>query len=105
MAGAVASSNRQHRPAQELKRIPELLQKIDGYTGRPLTRWAIELTLLIFIRSIDLRFARWSEIDFGTSMWIISPERKPIPGVKHSQRGSKMRTPHLVPLSKQVLRS
>jgi hypothetical protein len=61
MAGAVASSNRQHRPAQELKRIPELLQKIDGYTGRPLTRWAIELTLLIFIRSIDLRFARWSE--------------------------------------------
>lgn len=60
MAGAVASSNRQHRPALELKRIPELLEKIDGYTGRPLTRWATELTLLIFIRSSELRFARWS---------------------------------------------
>jgi integrase len=58
MAGAVASGNRQHRPALELKRIPELLQKIDGYTGRPLTRWATELTLLIFIRSSELRFAR-----------------------------------------------
>jgi integrase len=42
MAGAVASGNRQHRPALELKRIPELLEKIDGYTGRPLTRWATE---------------------------------------------------------------
>lgn len=103
MAGAVASSNRQHRPALELKRIPELLQKIDGYTGRPLTRWATELTLLIFIRSSELRFARWSEIDFETSMWTIPPEREPISGVKHSQRGSKMRTPHLVPLSKQAL--
>ncbi|HCR2156830.1 TPA: integrase arm-type DNA-binding domain-containing protein, partial [Enterobacter asburiae] len=103
MAGAVASGNRQHRPALELKRIPELLEKIDGYTGRPLTRWATEITLLIFIRSSELRFARWSEIDFKTSMWTIPPEREPIPGVKHSHRGSKMRTPHLVPLSKQAL--
>ncbi|MCV6004927.1 integrase, partial [Escherichia coli] len=31
MAGAVASSNRQHRPALELRRIPELLEKIDSY--------------------------------------------------------------------------
>ncbi|EOZ5388134.1 tyrosine-type recombinase/integrase [Klebsiella pneumoniae] len=103
MAGAVASGNRQHRPALELKRIPELLQKVGNYTGRPLTRWATELTLLIFIRSSELRFARWSEIDFETSMWTIPPEREPIPGVKHSHRGSKMRTPHLVPLSKQAL--
>ncbi len=103
MAGAVASGSRQHRPALELKRIPELLQKVDNYTGRPLTRWATELTLLIFIRSSELRFARWSEIDFETSMRTIPPEREPIPGVKHSHRGSKMRTPHLVQLSKQAL--
>ncbi|WP_446911421.1 tyrosine-type recombinase/integrase, partial [Klebsiella pneumoniae] len=30
-------------------------------------------------------------------------EREPLEGVKHSQRGSKMRTPHLVPLSRQAL--
>jgi len=103
MAGAVASSNRQHRPALELKRTPELLQRIDSYTGRPLTRLAVELTLLVFIRSSELRFARWSEIDFETSMWAIPGEREAIEGVKHSQRGSKMHIPHLVPLSRQAL--
>lgn len=103
MAGAVASSNRIHRPALELKRLPELLHRIDGYTGRPLTRLAVELTLLIFIRSSELRFARWSEIDFETAIWTIPAEREAIEGVKHSQRGSKMRTPHLVPLSRQAL--
>jgi integrase len=103
MAGAVASSNRVHRPALELKRLPELLRRIDGYTGRPLTRLAVELTLLIFIRSCELRFARWSEIDFETAMWTIPAEREAIEGVKHSQRGSKMRTLHLVPLSRQAL--
>ena len=65
MAGAVASSNRQYRPALELKRIPELLQRIDSYTGRPLTRLSVELTLLVFIRSSELRFARWSDIDLS----------------------------------------
>ncbi|AHW95850.1 tyrosine-type recombinase/integrase [Enterobacter asburiae] len=103
MAGAVASSNRVHRPALELKRLPELLHRIDGYTGRPMTRLAVDLTLLIFIRSSELRFARWSEIDFETAMWTIPAEREAIEGVKHSQRGSKMRTPHLVPLSRQAL--
>ncbi|EFH6916926.1 tyrosine-type recombinase/integrase [Escherichia coli] len=103
MVDAVASSNRQHRPALQLKRIPELLRRIDSYTGRPLTRLAVELTLLVFIRSSELRFARWSEIDFETSMWTIPAEREAIDGVKHSQRGSKMRTPHLVPLSHQAL--
>ncbi|MEE3651372.1 MULTISPECIES: tyrosine-type recombinase/integrase [unclassified Brenneria] len=103
MAGAVASSNRVHRPALDLKRLPELLHRIDGYTGRQMTRLAVELTLLIFIRSSELRFARWSEIDFDTAMWTIPAEREAIEGVKHSQRGSKMRTPHLVPLSHQAL--
>ncbi|HFR4112906.1 TPA: tyrosine-type recombinase/integrase [Yersinia enterocolitica] len=103
MAGAVATSNRVHRPALDLKRLPELLHLIDGYTGRPLTRLAVELMLLIFIQSSELRFARWSEIDFETAMWTIPAERESIEGVKHSQRGSKMRTPHLVPLSRQAL--
>lgn len=103
MAGAVATAKRQHRPALELSRTPELLHRIDTYTGRPLTRLAIEMTLLVFIRSSELRFARWSEIDFETSMWTIPADREPLEGVKHSHRGSKMRTPHLVPLSRQAL--
>ncbi|HIE0647261.1 TPA: tyrosine-type recombinase/integrase [Serratia marcescens] len=103
IAGAVATAKRQHRAALELSRIPELLHRIDTYTGRPLTRLAVELTLLVFIRSSELRFARWSEVDFETAMWTIPGEREPLEGVKHSHRGSKMRTPHLVPLSRQAL--
>lgn len=36
-------------------------------------------------------------------MWTIPAERQAIEGVKHSKRGSKMRTLHLVLLSRQVL--
>lgn len=103
IAGAVATAKRQHRAALELNRIPELLHRIDTYTGRPLTRLAVELTLLVFIRSSELRFARWTEVDFENAMWTIPGEREPLEGVKHSHRGSKMRTPHLVPLSCQAL--
>lgn len=103
LAGAIATAKRQHRASLDFDRIPELLHRIDSYTGRPLTRLAVELTLLVFIRSSELRFARWSEVDFETAMWTIPGERKPLEGVKHSHRGSKMRTPHLVPLSHQAL--
>ncbi len=103
MAGAVATGKRVHRAALELKRLPELLQRIDDYKGRPLTKLAVKLTLLVFIRSSELRFARWDEIDFDNAMWTIPAEREVIEGVKYSHRGSKMRTTHLVPLSRQAI--
>lgn len=104
MAGAVATAKRIHRPALNFDRIPELLGHIECYKGRKLTKLAVQLTLLVFIRSSELRFARWSEIDFENAMWTIPAERDPLPGVKHSHRGSKMHTPHLVPLSRQSLK-
>lgn len=63
----------------------------------------MKLTLLVFICSSELRFARWEEIDFKNALWTIPAEREPLKGVKHSHRGSKMRSPHLVPLSRQAL--
>lgn len=103
MAGALTTVKRQHRPALALNRTTELINRIESYKGQPLTRLATKLILLIFIRSSELLFARWPEIDFEKAMWTIPSEREPLPGVKHSQRGSKMRTPHLVPLSRQAL--
>jgi len=103
MAGALTTVKRQHRPAIALNHISELLERMDEYRGQLLTRLATKLTLLIFIRSSELRFARWSEIDFRKAMWTIPPKRKPIEGVEYSHRGSKMRTEHLVPLSSQAL--
>ncbi|CAK9883733.1 MAG: Prophage integrase IntS [Candidatus Erwinia impunctatus] len=103
MAGAIAVAKRQHRPALDFEHIPELLDRIESFKGRRLTKLAVKLTLLVFIRSSELRFARWAEIDFDNAMWTIPAEREPLQGVKHSHRGSKMRTPHLVPLSNQSL--
>ena len=103
MAGAISVGKRRHRAALELNRLPEFLQKIENYSGRLLTKLAVKLTLLVFIRSSELRFARWEEIDFTNAMWTIPAERQPIEGVKFSYRGSKMRTPHLVPLSDQAI--
>ncbi|WJV54341.1 tyrosine-type recombinase/integrase [Pectobacteriaceae bacterium CE90] len=101
--GAIAAPKATYRPALKLDKLPDFLARIERYKGRALIRLALKLTLCVFIRSSELRFARWSEIDFETSMWTIPPEREPIEGVKHSHRGSKMRTPHLVPLSRQAL--
>lgn len=103
MSGAIAVAKRTHRPALPFDRFSELLERIESFKGRKLTKLAVKLTLLIFIRSSELRFARWSEIDFVNAMWTIPGEREPLPGVKHSHRGSKMKTPHLVPLSRQAL--
>ncbi|OCA52588.1 putative prophage CPS-53 integrase [Photorhabdus namnaonensis] len=95
MAGAISTAKRVHRPALPFERFSELLERIESFKGRKLAQLAMKLTLLIFIRSSELRFARWSEIDFENAMWTIPGEREPLPGVKHSHRGSKMRTPHL----------
>ncbi len=103
MSGAITVAKRTHRPALPFDRFSELLERIESFKGRKLTKLAVKLTLLIFIRSSELRFARWSEIDFENAMWTIPREREPLPGVKHSHRGSKMKTPHLVPLSRQAL--
>ncbi|EDJ5915532.1 integrase [Salmonella enterica] len=93
---------KRHYPALPLERLPELLERIDGYQkGRELTRLAVLLTLHLFIRSSELRFARWSEIDFRNKVWTIPATREAITGVRYSGRGAKMRTPHIVPLSRQ----
>lgn len=103
IAGIVPTSKTRHRAALNFERIPELLSRIASYKGRPLTQLAVELSLLTFIRSSELRFGRWSEIDFDSAIWTIPAEREAIDGIKFAHRGAKMRTPHLVPLSKQAI--
>lgn len=102
--GVITPPVRRHYPALPLEHLPELLKRIDGYRqGRELTRPAVLLTLHLFIRSSELRFARWSEIDFRNRVWTIPAMREAINGVRYSGRGAKMRTPHIVPLSRQAV--
>lgn len=103
LTGAVSTAKVRHHPALDLHLIPDFLERIDCYKGRKLTQLTVKLTLLLFIRSSELRFARWDEIDLDNAMWTIPAEREPIPDVKHSERGAKMHTPHLVPLSRQAI--
>lgn len=93
LTGAVSTPKVRHHPALDLNLIPDFLERIDDYKGRQLTQLAVKLALLLFIRSSELRFARWDEIDLRNAMWTIPAEREPIPGVKYSARGAAVRWP------------
>ncbi|MCA6960984.1 tyrosine-type recombinase/integrase [Pectobacterium odoriferum] len=100
---SVQKPETEHRPALELEEIPLLLERVDSYKGRRLTTLAIKFNLLVFVRSSELRFARWSEIDFKSKLWIIPEQREVIEGVKYSGRGTKMKRKHIIPLCRQAL--
>lgn len=80
-----------HATIIEPTKIGELLRVIEGYDGFFVTKCALRLAPLVFVRPGELRTAEWSEIDLNKAEWIIPAEKM------------KMRQPHLVPLSRQAL--
>ncbi len=81
IGGVIAAPVKRHYSAFPLERLAELLSRIDGYyQGWELTRLAVSLTLHVFIRSSELRFARWTEISFRNKIWTIPATPEPIPG-------------------------
>lgn len=103
MAGALSTTKARHYPALPFHRFPEFLERLATYRGRTMTRIAVELSLLTFVRSSELRFARWDEFDFERAYWRIPAKREEIEGVRYSHRGMKMKEEHIVPLSRQAL--
>ncbi|WP_338804871.1 integrase arm-type DNA-binding domain-containing protein [Xenorhabdus griffiniae] len=103
MAGALITVKSRHHAALPHKCLPDFLTRLSCYQGRLITRIAVELTLLTFVRSSELRFARWEEVDLEKALWKIPATRKPIEGVRFSGRGMKMKTEHIVPLSHQAV--
>jgi integrase len=75
----------------DAKELPALLRAIELYDGRPLTRQAIKLMALTFVRTSELIGARWEEFDFDARRWSIPAARM------------KMKSPHIVPLSTQAV--
>ena len=73
------------------KEIGGLMRAIDGYEGHLITRCALRFAPLVFVRPGELRQAEWSEIDLEKAEW-------KIPGEK-----MKMKSPHIVPLSRQSM--
>jgi len=98
--GAIKAPRVTHRPALPLSRLPELQACIEAYKGRALTRLTVMLSLHVFVRSSELRFARWNEFDLKRGIWEIPDTRPALDGVPFSTRGTKMAGDiHLVPLS------
>ena len=68
-----------------------LLRAMDGYSGGFVTRCALRLAPMVFLRSGELRLAEWTEIDLDAAQWNIPAARM------------KMKEPHLVPLCSQAV--
>lgn len=73
------------------KELPDLLRHIEAYQGSVVTRFALKLIALTFVRTSELIGARWKEIDLDAARWDIPASRM------------KMKTPHIVPLSTQAV--
>ena len=91
MKGVLKTRKVEHRSTISRGELPHFLMKLDSYSGNPITKLALRLIILTFVRTGELRGARWEEFDVGQGEWRIPAERM------------KMRSPHIVPLSPQAL--
>ena len=93
LRGALKSpgAERHHAALTSPADVGELLRAIDHYTGSPITRAALVLSPLLFVRPGELRAAEWAEFDLDAGEWRI-------PAAK-----MKMRMAHIVPLSSQAV--
>lgn len=92
LKGALASPTEKHLAAiTDPKAVSGLIRAIDGYDGEPVTKAALNLAPLVFVRPGELRGAEWTEFDLDRAEWNIPAHRM------------KTREPHLVPLSKQAV--
>ena len=71
--------------------LPALLRAIEVYQGKVMTRLAVKLMALTFVRTSELIGGKWEEFDFEAKRWNIPKERM------------KMKAPHIVPLSRQAI--
>lgn len=89
--GVVTRPRVKHHKPLDRNAIAEFLTALDADKASRVTAIAMRLLLLTFVRSLELRTAEWTTIDFENALWRVHPERM------------KMREPHVVPLSRQAL--
>ena len=91
LKGAVHRPKVQHHKPLTREQIVEFSKALEQYGGYRATVIALRLMLLTFVRTVELRKAEWAEFDLDRAEWRIPAERM------------KMREPHIVPLSRQVV--
>ena len=80
-----------HHSRVTSQQLPKLLQDIDAYGGDLLVKLGFWFLCYTFVRTQELRFMEWNEIDYQAKIWRIPAEKM------------KMDRPHLVPLAPQVM--
>lgn len=92
LKGALPPVKESHHSAiTDPKAVAGLLRAIDEYQGSLVTKCALRLAPLVFVRPGELRKAEWAEIDLDKAEWNIPAGKM------------KMREAHLVPLSTQAV--
>lgn len=91
--GALIAPKAKHYAAiLEPTKLGELLRAIDGYSGSPTSKYALQIAPHVFVRPGELRHAEWEEFDLSERIWRVPAGRM------------KARRPHAVPLSDQVVK-
>ena len=93
LRGALTPHKAKHQAAVKPEELPDLLRAIAGYDqlGDKQTRLALQLLALTFVRTNELIGAEWSEFDLEAGIWVVPAARM------------KMKTEHVVPLSRQAI--
>jgi integrase len=91
LRGALKAPNPKNHAALSAADLPEYLEKLAAYDGRPETKHALRMLLLTFVRTGELRGAEWTEFDTEAAEWRVPAARM------------KMKVEHIVPLSRQAL--
>ncbi len=99
LTGALAPLVVKHLPAiVDPVQAGELLRAIDGYTGLPTTRAAMQLSALIFQRPGNVRQLEWAWLDLEGAMLTI-----PAQAMKRRLHQKINGRPHYVPLAPQAV--
>ncbi len=80
-----------HHPPLPWNEIGRFYGQLESWQGSKMTKLALRLLALTFVRTIELRRATWDQFDLTDALWTIPPSNM------------KMRRPHMVPLSRQAL--
>lgn len=92
LIGALPPTKTKHLASiTDPKKVGALLRAIDGYDGQFITKCALKLSALVMLRPVNIRSARWEEIDLDAAQW------------KIPMGSMKMRRTHIVPLSSQAM--
>ena len=76
LRGALPAVKQTHHAAiTDPRAIGELLRAIDGYQGYFVTKCALRLAPLVFVRPGELRKAEWTEVDLDKAEWNLPAKR------------------------------